>query len=259
MIAEIILGSVAFLLLITILAGIRIIRPQYKGLVERWGRYHRLAKPGINFIVPFAERLIKVNMTERMVTLEQGNVITKDSLNTHVSVQVYYQVKDNEDSIKSTQYNANNFRIQIHALAISTLRNLIGTMNLMEINSKRAEINKKLSEAIKTGLNKWGVEIIRTELKEINPPQEVQQAMNGVVEAKSKKEATILKAEGEAEAIKKVNDSAEKSFKPKAQRYKTLSVTENSLKNNSKIVLTSKGIDPVLVMDGNKVVPIKKK
>ena len=260
----VIFGIVAFIALVT---SIKTVRPIARGLVERFGKYNRFANPGLIFIVPFGiEKLLRVNITEMMVDAGGQEIITKDALNASVDAQVYFKVKTDETSVKASEYNVFNYRVQIVALARTTLRNIIGTMNLMEANSERGKINKSLYDQLTVETQNWGIEIVRTELKEINPPDTVQQAMNKVVVANNEKTAAIdfatatetkadgerravikkadgdkqsriLVAEGEAQAIKLVNEAADAYFKGNAQLLKQLQVAQEALVNNSKIVI----------------------
>jgi regulator of protease activity HflC (stomatin/prohibitin superfamily) len=260
----IVFGIVAVIAVVT---SIRTVRPIARGLVERFGKYNRFANPGLIFIMPFGiEKLITVNITEMMVDAGGQEIITKDALNASVDAQVYFKVKIDEESVKASEYNVYSYKVQIVALARTTLRNIIGTMNLMEANSERGKINQSLYEQLTKETQSWGIEIVRTELKEINPPHTVQEAMNNVVVANNKKiaaidfatateteadgvrravikkadgekQSRILVAEGEAEAIKLVNTAAQTYFKNEAQILKQLEVVQAALVNNSKIVI----------------------
>lgn len=260
----IVFGIVAFVALVS---SIRTVRPIARGLVERFGKYKRFANPGLIFIIPFGiEKLITVNITEMMVDAGGQEIITKDALNANVDAQVYFKVKTDEESVKASEYNVYSYKVQIVALARTTLRNIIGTMNLMEANSERGKINQSLYEQLTKETASWGIEIVRTELKEINPPSTVQEAMNNVVVANNKKiaaidfatateteadgvrraaikkadgekQSRILIAAGEAEAIKLVNTAAQTYFKNEAQILKQLEVAQVALMNNSKIVI----------------------
>jgi regulator of protease activity HflC (stomatin/prohibitin superfamily) len=260
----IVFGIVA---VIALVSSIRTVRPVARGLVERFGKYNRFANPGLILIMPFGiEKLIRVNITEMMVDAGGQEIITKDALNANVDAQVYFKVKIDEESVKASEYNVYNYKVQIVALARTTLRNIIGTMNLMEANSERGKINQSLYEQLTKETQSWGIEIVRTELKEINPPGSVQEAMNNVVVANNKKiaaidfatateteadgvrraaikkadgekQSRILVAEGEAEAIKLVNTAAQTYFKNEAQTLKQLEVAQAALVNNTKIVI----------------------
>ena len=258
-------GVVAFVVLY-FLSGARIVRPTGRGLVERLGRYRRLAMPGFNWIIPFVDRMFLVNVTEVMVNAEPQEIITNDKLNARVDAQVYFKVKSDEESVKNSQYNVFNYQYQIVNLARTTLRNIIGTLTLKSANSERGKINSELQKTMREETTHWGIEIVRTELKEIDPPEDVQETMNKVVKAENEKvaaidfatatetmadgarraeikkaegvkQAKILEAEGEAQAIKLVNEAADKYFVGNAQLLRKLIAVETSLSRNAKIVV----------------------
>jgi regulator of protease activity HflC (stomatin/prohibitin superfamily) len=257
--------------------SIRTVRPTSRGLIERFGKYNRFASPGIIFLIPFIERLIRVNITENMIDAGLQEIITSDSLNAQVDAQVYFKVRSDEVDVKASQYNVFNYMVQIVALARTTLRNIIGTMTLKDANSERGKINSALYNNLSTETKSWGLEIVRTELKEINPPTDVQETMNKVVkasnekiaaidfataretqadgerraaikvaegqrqaailQAEGQKQAKVLVADGEAQAIKLVNEAADLYFIGNAQLLRRLQAVETSLTNNSKIVV----------------------
>jgi len=248
------------------LLGIRIVRPTHRGLVERLGRYRRFAHYGFNWIVPIVDRMYRVNVTEVMVDAEPQEIITNDNLNARVDAQVYFKVKPDETSVKAATYNVFNYQSQIVNLARTTLRNIIGTMTLKSANSERGKINSELQRTLRDETGSWGIEIVRTELKEIDPPKDVQETMNKVVKAENEKiaaidfataqetmadgsrraeikkaegikQAKILEAEGEARAIQLVNDAADKYFVGNAQVLRRLEMVEKALATNSKIVV----------------------
>ena len=263
----IVVGIIVLIIVLLLGSVLRTVRPTRRGLVERFGKYQRFANPGLTFLLPFGiERLVEVNITEQMVSSEKREIITADSLNAVVDSNIYFKVKPDETSVKSSQYGVNNYTEQIIALAKTTLRNIIGTMTLKQANSERSTINKALFDQLSKETAAWGIDIVRTELKEIVPPEAVQQVMNQVVvannekmaaidfatatetkadgarraaikEAEGQRQSQILKAEGEAQAIKLVNEAANLYFVGNAQLLKKLEVVAQSLENNAKIVL----------------------
>jgi regulator of protease activity HflC (stomatin/prohibitin superfamily) len=269
------------------LSGIRIVRPTHRGLIERLGRYKRFANPGFIWIIPVIDRLYQVNITEQMFDAEPQEIITNDNLNAKVDAQVYFKVGNDEESVKSSQYNVNNYSYQIVNLARTTLRNIIGTLTLKSANSERGKINIELHKTLSEETGHWGIEIVRTELKEIDPPRDVQETMNKVVKAENEKVAAIdfatatetvadgerraqnkkaegikqskiLAAQGEAEAIRLVNEAAEKYFVGNAQILRKLQAMETALEKNAKIVVPA-GADLVnVVSEMAGVLPITK-
>jgi regulator of protease activity HflC (stomatin/prohibitin superfamily) len=258
--------AAAVVIVILFFSGIRIIRPTHRGLIERLGKYKGFGKPGFHWIIPVIDRLYRINITEVMVDAQPQEIITNDNLNARVDAQVYFKVKDDEESVKSSQYNVFNYQWQIVNLARTTLRNIIGTLTLKSANSERGKINSELQKTLREETGSWGIEIVRTELKEIDPPKDVQETMNKVVKAENEKiaaidfataqetmadgsrraeikkaegvrQARILEAEGEAQAIKLVNEAAQQYFVGNAQLLRRLETVEKSLMHNAKIVV----------------------
>lgn len=285
--ATVIYILVAAFVVFLFLTGIRIVRPTQRGLVERFGRYQRFAGPGFHWVIPLIERLLRVNITEQMVDAQPQEIITNDNLNASVDAQVYFKVRADEESVKASQYNVYDYRWQIVNLARTTLRNIIGTLTLKSANSERDRINRDLLATLSKETANWGMEIVRTELKEIDPPRDVQETMNKVVKAENEKiasldfadarereadgikraevkkaegikQARILEAEGEAEAIRLVNEAADRYFIGNAQVLRRLEAVENSLRQNAKIVvpLEAELVNVIGEMAG--IVPIRK-
>ena len=176
---------------IILLAGIRIVRPTSRGLIETLGKYSRFAEPGFHWIIPLIQKIYVINITEQMFNAQPQMIITNDKLNATVDAQVYFKIKSDEESVKNSVYYVFNYKYQIVNLARTTLRNIIGTMTLKSANSERGKINTELYETLKEETKNWGVDIIRTELKEIDPPKDVQETMNKVVKAENEKVAAV--------------------------------------------------------------------
>jgi regulator of protease activity HflC (stomatin/prohibitin superfamily) len=157
-----------FLLIVVVILffmGIRIVRPTQRALIERLGKYYKFAGPGFHWIIPVIDKLYLVNVTEQMVDAEPQEIITNDNLNARVDAQVYFKVKPDEESVKGSIYNVNNYKYQIVNLARTTLRNIIGTLTLKSANSERGKINSELYKTLHNETQNWGIEIVRTELK----------------------------------------------------------------------------------------------
>ena len=259
-----------------LLTGIRIIRPTHKMLVETLGKWSRTSEAGFTYIFPFIQKGIRVNITERMVDVDEQMIQTSDKLNTTVDAVVYYKVKD----VKSAEYNIDDYREQLPVIARNTLRAVMGKMSLTDCIQKRNEITKDVEKVMAVETRNYGVNVLRVEIQRIEPPKDVQNSMNNVVKAEQdkisavnlakakettadgqkmadikiaegQKQSSILIAEGKAKAFKLI----EESFKKNAQMEKSLEVTRDSLKNNSKIILTDKGISPQLIIGE---LPLKK-
>lgn len=267
--------------------GIKIVRPTHRALIERLGKYRRFANPGFHWIIPFIDKMYVVNITEQMVDAEAQEIITNDNLNATVDAQVYFRVVADEESVKRSQYNVNRYQWQIVNLARTTLRNIIGTLTLKSANSERGKINSELHKTLTEETKTWGIEVIRTELKQIDPPSDVQETMNKVVKAENEKiaaidfataretvadgekrarikeaegarQAKILQAEGEAEAIRMVNEAAEAYFIGNAQVLRKLEAVEKAMSDNAKFVVPA-GSDLVnVISEMAGIVPLKK-
>ena len=212
MIALFVIAAVLVLMLAS--RGIRIVRPWQKGLIERLGRYQRTASSGLSIIVPFMEKMIKVDMREQVVDVPPQGVITKDNVVVEVDAVVYYEVTD---PVKVT-YNVASFYIAATKLAQTNLRNLIGDLALDESLTSREIINTKLREILDDATDKWGTKVTRVELQRIEPPADVTEAMHRqmkaernrrsmILEAEGHKQSAILKAEGDAEAVRRVAEA----------------------------------------------------
>lgn len=278
---------VAAIIFFFFLIGIRIVRPTHRGLIETLGKYTGFAQPGFHWVVFIIQKLYLVDIREQLVNAEPQVIITNDNLNATVDAQVYLKVKSDEESVKSSMYNVTNYRLQVVNLARTTLRNIIGTLSLKSANSERGRINTDLDQTLKVETKNWGIEILRTELKEIDPPKDVQETMNKVVKAQNEmvaaidfataaetnadgvkraeikkaegiRQAKILEAEGEAQAIKLVNEAAEHYFIGNAQLLRKLQAMETALKNNSKIVLPSDSDLVNVIGEMSGVLPLKR-
>jgi len=210
----IVLGLLLLLVFLLAAMGIRIVAPYEKGVVERLGRYLRTAQPGLHFIIPFIDVMRKVDMREQVVDVqpqEVNVVVTVDAI-------IYYEATD---PVKLT-YNVADFYNAATKLAQTNLRNVIGETELDEALTSREMINAKLRSVLDDATDKWGVRVVRVEIKRIDPPADVTAAMHRqmkaerdkraqILDAEGTRAARILQAEGEAEAVRRVAD---------AERYK---------------------------------------
>ena len=276
MIGTIILLMGFFLMTVLFFSGIKIVRPIEKGLIETLGKYSKTAEQGFNWIIPIIQTMRKVNITEQMVDVPPQTIQTSDKLNMTVDAVVYYKVQD----VKAAEYNVDGHRRQLTSLARTTLRAVMGKLSLTECIQERNKINEKVESVLDKETDAYGVEVLRVEVQRIEPPRDVQESMNNVVKAEQDKiaakdfatgvetkadgqkraeiknaegikEASILQAEGKAKAFKLINES----FVGNAQKLKQLEVTQASLENNSKIILSEKGISPQLLIGE---LPLKK-
>jgi regulator of protease activity HflC (stomatin/prohibitin superfamily) len=269
-----VLGLIIFLIIlaivivVTLARSIVIIRQAEKGIVERFGRYKETLDPGLRFLVPFADSLrARIDMRETVIDIEPQAVITKDNVGVTVDAVVYYYVTD----AKAVKYEVANFYTAVSKLAQTNLRNLVGDMSLDETLASRERINSSLRSTLDEATDKWGVKVTRVEVKEIQPPHDITESMskqmkaerekratileaeayrqkqileaegdkqNAILVAEGDKQAAILRAEGEAKAIENVSRAATEYFVGNAQLLKQLEVTQVSLKDNTKLVIS---------------------
>jgi len=174
-----------------------IVRQGHCALVTRLGSYHTTLKPGLNIIIPFIDTVDRtIDLREQVLPLASQSVITKDNVNIQVDAVVYYQIVNPFSAV----YEINNLIFAVEQLSLTSLRNIIGEMVLDDTLTSRDMINTKLQQIIDIAASKWGIKTNRIELKDINPPADIQRAMNVQMEAERNKRAAILNAEGEREA-----------------------------------------------------------
>lgn len=258
----------AIVIIVMLAKAIVIIRQAEKGIVERFGRYKETLDPGLRFLIPFADSLrARIDMRESVLDIEPQAVITKDNVGVTVDAVVYYYVTD----AKAVRYEVANFYVAVSKLAQTNLRNMVGDMALDETLASRERINAALRTTLDEATDKWGVKVTRVEVKEIQPPRDITEAMskqmkaerekratileaeayrqkqilkaegdkqNAILVAEGDKQAAILRAEGEAKAIENVSTAAAEYFVGNAQLLKQLEVTQASLQNNSKLVVS---------------------
>jgi regulator of protease activity HflC (stomatin/prohibitin superfamily) len=264
----IVIVILVILFVVTLAKSIIVIHQAQKGLIERFGRYKETLEPGLRFIIPFIDRLAaRIDMRETVLDVEPQAVITKDNVGVTVDAVVYYYCTD----AKAVRYEVANFYIAVSKLAQTNLRNLVGDMTLDETLASRERINSSLRITLDEATDKWGVKVTRVEVKAIEPPKDITDAMskqmkaerekratileaeayrqkqiltaegdkqNAILVAEGERQAAILRAEGEAKAIENVSTAAEKYFIGNAQLLKQLQVTQASLENNSKLVVS---------------------
>ncbi len=176
---------------------LKIVQQSRVGVVERLGSFHKIAHSGINFIMPFTDTMVsELDMKEQVRDFEPQQVITKDNVKMLINTIVYYQITD---PVK-VQYEISNVESAIENLTATTLRNVIGEMELDETLNSRDTVNSKLRLILDEATDKWGVKVNRVELKDIAPPEDILDAMETQMKAEREKRAGILLAEGKREA-----------------------------------------------------------
>jgi regulator of protease activity HflC (stomatin/prohibitin superfamily) len=212
-------------LVVYVALAVKIIQQYQQGLIERFGRYRKTLDPGLHLIVPFIEKIRKVDMREQVVDVQPQEVITKDNVVVTVDAVVYYQATDPVKLL----YNVVNFILAATKLAQTNLRNVIGDMDLDDALTSREVINTELRVILDEATDVWGTRVVRVEIQRIDPPVDVTEAMHrqmkaerdrralvteaegekraAILKAEGVKQARILDAEGQARAIKEVADA----------------------------------------------------
>src|SRR5512132_1155792 len=189
----IVLLVVAALVLLTLARTIRIIPQARAGVVERLGRYSRTLTPGLTVVVPFVDRVLPlIDLREQVVSFPPQPVITSDNLVVSIDTVIYFQVTDP----KSATYEIANYIQGIEQLTVTTLRNVIGGMQLEETLTSRDQINGQLRGVLDEATGKWGIRVNRVELKAVDPPTSIKDSMEKQLRAERDKRAAILTAEG---------------------------------------------------------------
>ncbi|MBI5159903.1 MAG: SPFH/Band 7/PHB domain protein [Micrococcales bacterium] len=189
----VVLAIVVIFVLVTVFRSIRIIPQAYAGVVERLGRYHKTLNPGLNLLVPFIDRVRPlVDMREQVVSFPPQPVITEDNLVVSIDTVVYFQVTD----ARAATYEIANYLGAVEQLTITTLRNVVGGLNLEEALTSRDNINGQLRVVLDEATGKWGIRVSRVELKSIDPPSSIQDSMEQQMRAERSRRAAILTAEG---------------------------------------------------------------
>jgi regulator of protease activity HflC (stomatin/prohibitin superfamily) len=193
MITLIVLLAIAAVALLVVARTVRIVPQARAGLVERLGRYQRTLPPGLALVVPFVDRLKPlIDLREQVVSFAPQPVITEDNLVVSIDTVIYFQVTD----AKAATYEIANYIQGIEQLTVTTLRNVIGGMALEKTLTSRDEINGQLRGVLDEATGKWGIRVNRVELKAIDPPGSIKEAMEKQMRADRDKRATVLNAEG---------------------------------------------------------------
>jgi regulator of protease activity HflC (stomatin/prohibitin superfamily) len=193
MAALITLLIIAFVVLLVLARTVRIVPQARAGIVERLGRFNRVLDPGLSILVPFIDRLRPlIDLREQVVSFPPQPVITEDNLTVNIDSVIYYQVTDP----KAASYEIADYIQAIEQLTVTTLRNVIGGMTLEQTLTSRDQINAALRSVLDEATGKWGIRANRVELKSVDPPPTIQEAMEKQMRAERDKRASILQAEG---------------------------------------------------------------
>lgn len=227
-----------FFSLVFVAKAIVIIPQSETKIIERLGRYYATLKPGLNVILPFIDRAKvivtlrngryaysnRIDLREQVYDFDRQNVITKDNIQMQINALLYFQIVDPFKAV----YEINNLPNAIEKLTQTTLRNIIGEMELDQTLTSRDTINTKLRGVLDDATNKWGIKVNRVELQDITPPKSVLQTMEKQMQAERDKRATILTSEGEKQAqiLQSEGEKAAKINRAEAEKQQAILLAE---------------------------------
>ncbi len=261
----------------TILFPIYTLKPYERGIQETLGRYSSFVMPGLGFQIPIVHLVRVRDIREHTMDIPPQAVITKDNVEIMVDGVMWVRPASDEESIKKTFYNIDNWKRAVIQLAMTNLRQEFGDLTLDESLVAREKIALNLESVLNAFAEEWGLKVSKIEIMLIDPPEDIKRAMHKqktaeqerramrllatgefeaaaqqklaiIQRAEGEREAAIMVAEGKAKAIKLVNEAAQQYFQGNAQVLKQMEMTENALRDNAKIVITEEGISPTLLL-----------
>ncbi len=191
-----VLGIIVVFVFIYVAAGIKIVQPYERGVIEELGKYKQTVDPGLRFILPFVQVMRRVDMREQVIDVPPQEVITQDNVSVAVDAVIYFEATDPQRLL----YNVSNFVLAVTKLAQTNLRNVIGEMSLDEAFVSRERVNGALRQILDDATDKWGVRVVRVEIQRIEPPADVMSAMHEQMKAERTRRAVVTAAEGTREA-----------------------------------------------------------
>jgi regulator of protease activity HflC (stomatin/prohibitin superfamily) len=256
---------------------IYVVQPYERGIKETLGRYSGFVQPGPGLQLPILQKVRVRDVREHTMDIPTQPVITKDNVEILVDGVMWVRPASDEESIKRTFYNIDNWKRAIIQLAITNLRQEFGDLTLDDSLVARERIANNLRSVLTEFAVEWGLAVSKVEIMLIDPPEDIKQAMHKqktaeqerramkllatgqfeaaeqeklaiIQRAEGEREAAIKVAEGKAEAIRLVNESAQQYFTGNAQALKQMEMTENALRENTKVVITEKGVSPTLLL-----------
>ena len=260
-----------------IMSPLFIVKQYERGIYELFGKYQFFTGPGLKFMIPFFNTVRIRDIREHTMDIPSQSVITKDNVEIVVDGIIWAKPRATEEDIKRTFYSIDDWRNAIMELSMTNLRQEFGNLTLDESLISREQISGNLQKNLDALTNDWGIHVSKVEIRSIDPPADIKNAMHkqktaeqerrsmkllatGKFEAAEQEKLAAIQvsegeqqsqiniAEGQAEAIRLVNESASKYFKGNAVDLKRLEVTEAALKDNAKVVLTEKGISPQIIL-----------
>ncbi len=202
---ELVILGIVILVLIVLASSIKVVKEYERGVIFRLGRLVGARGPGLFFIIPIFETMVKIDLRVAVFDVTPQEVITKDNVTTRVNAVVYYRVLDPEKAVTAVE----RYEYATAQIALTTIRGVIGQAELDELLSERDKLNKKLQIIIDEATDPWGIKVSAVEIKDVELPKEMQRAMAAQAEAERNRRARVISADAEFQASKKVAEAAE--------------------------------------------------
>jgi regulator of protease activity HflC (stomatin/prohibitin superfamily) len=229
----IVLGVVLLVIVIVVAKSVLVIPQAQAAVIERLGRFRTVAPPGLNFLLPFFDRVrARIDLREQVVSFPPQPVITQDNLTVSIDTVVYFQVTDPQAAV----YEISNYIVGVEQLTTTTLRNVVGGMSLEETLTSRDWINGQLRGVLDDATGRWGIRVARVELKAIDPPPSIQDSMEKQMRADREKRAMILTAEGQRESAIKTAEGQKQGQILAAEGAKQAAILAAEAERKSRIL-----------------------
>lgn len=236
-----------FLVIIILLASIRIVNEYERGVRFTLGKYTGIMKPGLRFVIPIIQTWVKVDIRTKAVDVPDQEAMTKDNISAKINAVIYYKITEASKSVLAVE----DFYYAISQLAQTTMRNIVGEMDLDELLSNREEVAKKIREIIDKASDPWGILVESVELKDIILPEEMKRVIGKQAEAEREKRAVIIKAEGEVTAATNMAKAASLLSKyPGALHLRTLQSINDLSSDQSNTVIFGLPVELLRAFDG---------
>ncbi|MCW3132124.1 MAG: slipin family protein [Candidatus Methanospirare jalkutatii] len=222
-------------LLILLAASIRVVKEYERGVIFRLGRLIGAKGPGLFFIIPIVDSMVKVDLRTAVFDVPPQEVITKDNVTTKVNAVVYYRVVDPEKAVTEVE----NYSYATAQIALTTIRSVIGQAELDELLSEREKLNRRLQSIIDEATDPWGIKVSAVEIKDVMLPESMQRAMAAQAEAERERRRRIIAAEGEFQAAKRIAEAAEVLAKQKGGLFIRMlqTITEATEEKASTVII----------------------
>jgi regulator of protease activity HflC (stomatin/prohibitin superfamily) len=228
-------GTAAAILALLILSGIKILKEYERAVIFRLGRMVSPRGPGIIYVIPLVERMVRLDLRTVTIDIPPQDVITRDNVSVKVNAVLYFRVLEPNRAVREVE----NYLFATSQLGQVTLRSICGQAQLDELLTEREKINSRIQEILDAQTDPWGIKVVLVELKDIDLPQEMRRAMAKQAEAERERRSKVIHAEGEYQASQKLADAAEVISKyPTAMHLRFLqSLVQVAAENNQTIVL----------------------